>query len=78
MSACQRYFSAGSSVLKFVGLVAQALKEKTGLPWRYWGDLVVAAQTRRVGTEEIYSNDIDFDRIPESAESSKACEMITS
>jgi len=29
-----------------------------------WNDLVMAAQMQREGIEEIYSNDVDFDRVP--------------
>lgn len=29
-----------------------------------WDDLVIAAQMKRLGVEEIYSNDRDFDRVP--------------
>ena len=44
--------------------LAYALKEGTKLSWRHWDDLVIAAQMVRMGIEEIYSNDVDFDRIP--------------
>ncbi len=43
---------------------AHTLKEETGLSWRYWDDLVIASQMERLGIEEIYSNDKDFDEIP--------------
>lgn len=43
---------------------AYALKEEARLPWRQWDDLVIAAQMERLGIEEIYSNDRDFERIP--------------
>lgn len=43
---------------------AYALKEETRLSWKYWDDLVIASQMRRLGIEEIYSNDKDFDMIP--------------
>jgi uncharacterized protein len=31
--------------------------------WRAWDDYVIAAQMRRVGAKEVYSNDSDFDAI---------------
>ena len=34
------------------------------LKWRFWDDLVIAAQMSRMGIREIYSNDKDFDKIP--------------
>jgi len=34
------------------------------LSWRFWDDLVIAAQMNRMGIREIYSNDKDFDKIP--------------
>jgi len=43
---------------------ARVLMEETGLHWRCWDDLVIAAQMKRLGIEEIYSNDVDFDQIP--------------
>ena len=42
---------------------AYALKEKSGLSWRYWDDLVIVSQMERLGISEIYSNDKDFDGI---------------
>lgn len=42
---------------------AYALQEKTKLKWKMWDDLVIASQMRRLGIEEIYSNDKDFDSI---------------
>jgi len=29
-----------------------------------WGDIVIAAQMKRLNIKEIYSNDNDFDKIP--------------
>lgn len=43
--------------------VARVLMERMGL-YRCWDDLVIAAQMRRLGIGEIYSNDKDFDAIP--------------
>lgn len=43
---------------------AYALKGKTKLSWNHWDDLVIASQMARMGIEEIYSNDQDFDKIP--------------
>lgn len=38
--------------------------ERLGLSLRMWDDLVLAVQMRRVGVEEVLSNDRDFDLIP--------------
>lgn len=35
-----------------------------GRGWRTWDDFVIAAQMKRLGLSEIYSNDSDFDSIP--------------
>jgi predicted nucleic acid-binding protein len=43
---------------------AVSLAESHGMPWKMWDDLVIAAQMKRLGLREIYSNDADFDRIP--------------
>lgn len=43
--------------------LAYALQGATKLQWRMWDDLVIASQMRRLGIEEIYSNDQDFDAI---------------
>ncbi len=32
--------------------------------WKLWDDLVIAAQMKRLGIREIYTNDRDFDAIP--------------
>lgn len=46
-------------------LEARSLAEEHGLPLHsMWDDLVIAAQMKRLGVEEIYSNDHDFDRVP--------------
>ncbi len=42
---------------------AYALQEETKLPWRMWDDLIVASQMKRLGINEVYSNDKDFDAI---------------
>lgn len=34
-------------------------------PWKIWDDLVIATQMKRLGMFEIYSNDLDFDKIPQ-------------
>lgn len=49
----------------FVDLTsAYELQQVNNLPWRLWDDIVIAAQMNRLGIEEIYSNDADFDTIP--------------
>jgi predicted nucleic acid-binding protein len=30
-----------------------------------WDDILIVAQMKRIGINEIYSNDKDFDRIPQ-------------
>ncbi|BES81772.1 type II toxin-antitoxin system VapC family toxin [Pyrodictium abyssi] len=46
-------------------LEARRLAEKAGLEFpSMWDDLVIAAQMKRLGISEVYSNDRDFDRIP--------------
>lgn len=44
--------------------IIQATKicEKTG--WNLWDDAVIAAQMKRLKISEIYSNDTDFNKIP--------------
>jgi predicted nucleic acid-binding protein len=42
---------------------AHDIKKEQSLPWSMWDDLVIAAQMERLEVGEIYSNDIDFDRI---------------
>jgi len=49
----------------FTDLVsARKLQEEGGLRWEAWDDLVIAAQMLRADITEIYSNDKDFDTIP--------------
>ena len=43
---------------------AVRLRRRLNLSWRLWDDLVIAAQMKRLGVREIYTNDRDFDRIP--------------
>lgn len=45
-------------------VAAQKLQEKTKVKWASWDDLTIAAQMSRTGITEIYSNDKDFDTIP--------------
>jgi len=46
-------------------VAARRLAEEAGLSFHsMWDDLVIAAQMQRLGIEEIYSNDRDFDKIP--------------
>lgn len=35
------------------------------LSWNAWDDLVICAQMKRLGSDEIYSRDADFDSIPQ-------------
>jgi predicted nucleic acid-binding protein len=44
---------------------AYTLQEKTMISWEAWDDLVIASQMKRLGVKEIYSNDRDFDLIPD-------------
>ena len=44
---------------------AWELYVRHNLNWRFWDDLVIAAQMIRLNIREIYSNDRDFDKIPE-------------
>ena len=43
---------------------ARKLQEEAGVKWEIWDDLVIAAQMLRAGISEIYSNDKDFDTLP--------------
>jgi len=43
---------------------AQKLQEQTKIKWKSWDDLIIAAQMSRTGITKIYSNDKDFDTIP--------------
>ena len=46
-------------------LEARRLAEEYGLLFhRMWDDLVIVVQMRRLGINEIYSNDRDFDKVP--------------
>jgi len=49
---------AGTSFADFV-----EAKNRSDDKWNLFDDLVIAHQMRRLGIEEIYSNDSDFDRI---------------
>jgi predicted nucleic acid-binding protein len=42
---------------------AREIKNEQSLPWSMWDDLVLAAQMERLELKEIYSNDVDFDKI---------------
>jgi predicted nucleic acid-binding protein len=42
---------------------ARKMKEDQRQPWGAWDDLVLAAQMKRLGVGEIYSNDADFDKL---------------
>lgn len=45
--------------------VSRMLAEEYKLDYsKLWDDLVIASQMRRLGVNEIYSNDRDFDKIP--------------
>ena len=43
---------------------AQEFGTEHNIDWRLWDDLVIAVQMKRLKSDEIYSNDIDFDQIP--------------
>lgn len=43
---------------------ARSIQLQLNLPWSMWDDLVIASQMKRLNLKEIYSNDIDFDKIP--------------
>ncbi len=42
---------------------AQHFCVERNIAWKLWDDLVIAMQMRRLGIDEIYSNDADFDII---------------
>jgi predicted nucleic acid-binding protein len=42
---------------------ARGMQEGSGLDWRAWDDILIAAQMKRTRISEIYSNDADFDKI---------------
>jgi len=42
---------------------ARKMKAVQRQPWSMWDDLVLAAQMKRLGVDEIYSNDADFDNL---------------
>ena len=44
---------------------ARNIQQRYKLPWAMWDDILIAAQMRRIGINEIYSNDEDFDKIPQ-------------
>jgi predicted nucleic acid-binding protein len=44
---------------------ARNMQQEYNLPWSMWDDMVIAAQMRRIGINKIYSNDEDFDKIPQ-------------
>lgn len=43
---------------------ARKIQREEGLPLFMWDDIVIAAQMKRLGISEIYSNDNDFDKFP--------------
>jgi len=43
---------------------ARSIQAQFNLSWAMWDDMVIAAQMKRLNINEIYSNDIDFDKIP--------------
>lgn len=44
---------------------ARELSMKQNINWELWDDLVIASQMKRLTIKEIYSNDEDFDIIPD-------------
>ena len=47
------------------------VRERAGLSWQHWDDLVIAAQMERLDIKEIYPNDKDFEKILGLRKSSK-------
>ncbi|MFQ5950985.1 MAG: type II toxin-antitoxin system VapC family toxin, partial [Candidatus Geothermarchaeales archaeon] len=43
---------------------ARETHSKLKLPWSMWDDIVISEQMKRLDTQEVYSNDRDFDEIP--------------
>ena len=43
---------------------AQEFCVKHSVDWELWDDLIIAVQMKRLKTDEIYSDDVDFDHIP--------------
>ena len=46
-------------------VLATDLQKGLRLSWKTWDDLVIWAQMKRLGSNEIYSRDADFDSIPQ-------------
>ncbi|MBS7650757.1 MAG: type II toxin-antitoxin system VapC family toxin [Candidatus Bathyarchaeia archaeon] len=44
---------------------AQTFCVEHGIDWSMWDDLIISMQMKNLRIDEIYSNDIDFDKIPE-------------
>jgi len=44
---------------------ARNIQRQYNLPWTMWDDILITAQMKRIGVNEIYSNDEDFDKIPQ-------------
>jgi predicted nucleic acid-binding protein len=44
---------------------ARNIQRRYNLSWTMWDDILIVAQMKRIGINEIYSNDKDFDRIPQ-------------
>jgi len=44
---------------------ARNIQQQYNLSWTMWDDILIVAQMKRIGINEIYSNDKDFDRIPQ-------------
>jgi predicted nucleic acid-binding protein len=45
--------------------IIQAMEICKEIGWKSWDDAIIAVQMKRLGINEIYSNDIDFDKISE-------------
>ena len=44
---------------------AKRIQSDLKLSWLYWDNALIAAQMKRLGITEIYSNDGDFDKFPQ-------------
>jgi predicted nucleic acid-binding protein len=44
--------------------LVEALETCEKIGWEKWDDTVIASQMKKLGMSEIYSNDADFDHIP--------------
>jgi len=45
---------------------AQEISKRHNINWNLWDDLIITAQMQRLNIKEIYTNDTDFDKIPDT------------